>query len=249
MPRAQTQSPRDAEERDPGEIVVFTGDLVGSSKLSATEVADAIRALELASYDLARVLGDSDTLFTEFRGDRARGSPDFSPEWKPRFSSFRGDGWQCLGPAPLYALRSALFFRARLGTYGRQFDTRVSIGIGSGSLPDEPDLVGAVGPAFEISGRGLDSMAHAPRFAVGWEAPPETAPLLQAIFALADEVSRNWTPGQARVFARLLLDRQRPSQAALARELDITQQTVAAHLAGGGDWALQEALKAVEGAG
>ena len=90
-------------------------------------------------------------------------------------------------------------------------------------------------------------MPHARRFAVAWQAPPGDAPLLRAVFALADEISRNWTPGQARVFARLLVEKRRPSQEALARDLDITQQTVAEHLAGGGDWALQEALEAVEG--
>ena len=89
-------------------------------------------------------------------------------------------------------------------------------------------------------------MKHARRFTIAWEDPPEGAPLLRAIVALADEISRNWTPGQAKIFARLLLARQRPNQETLARELDITQQSVGDHLSGGGDWALAEALKAVE---
>ena len=72
------------------------------------------------------------------------------------------------------------------------------------------------------------------------------APLIRAIFALADEISRKWTPGQARVFARLLTESPRPSQEKLAAALGITQQSVAEHLTGGGDWALQDALLAVE---
>jgi hypothetical protein len=97
-----------------------------------------------------------------------------------------------------------------------------------------------------LSGRGLDKMAHVRRFAVDWEHPPLVAELIRAIFDLADEISRNWTPAQANVFASLLLETPRPSQEVLARSLNVTQQTVANHLAGGGDWALQNALEALE---
>ena len=172
--------------------------------------------------------------------------PGDGASWDPRFSSFRGDGWQCLVPAPAFALRGALILRARLAALGRPFDTRISIGIGAGELP-ERGLAAATGPAFELSGRGLDDMRHAQRFLIAWEAPPAEAPLLRAVFALADEISRNWTPAQAKVFARLLAEHPRPSQERLAGALGITQQTVAEHLTGGGDWALKEALSAVEG--
>jgi hypothetical protein len=241
MPRSESPSRHEFPE-----IVVFTGDLVGSSKLAPEALADAMRELERASYDVARVWSPADSRVTRFQDDRSRGSPDFPSDWEPRFSAFRGDGWQCLGPEPKHALRGALILRARLSALGRLFDTRISIGIGSGSLTERLDLNIATGPAFELSGRGLDGMEHTRRFAIAWEEPPEEAPLLRAIVALADEISRNWTPGQGKVFARLLLERQRPSQEALARALDITQQTVAGHLSGGGDWALNEALKAVE---
>ena len=217
---------------DYAEVVVFTGDLVDSSKLSPDDLADAMRALESASGDMVRELGLSPSSF---------------PEPEPRFSSFRGDGWQCLGPAPRFALRGALLMRAHLGMLGRSFDTRISVGIGSGRVTDTPDLNVASGPAFELSGRSLDAMPYVRRFSVAWEDPPEQAGFVQAIFSLADEISRKWTPAQAKVFARLLVERQRPSQEKLASELGIRQQTVADHLAGGGDWALQEALKAVEG--
>ncbi len=232
MPQSQSQTAR----QEFPEIVVFTGDIVGSSKLTADELAEAIRVLELASYDVARIWGTA--------GSNGRDSP---PDRISRFSSFRGDGWQCLGPEPAFALRGALILRARLGTLGRSFDTRISIGVGSGRLTEDPNLNLAAGRAFELSGRGLDDIRHSRRFAVAWEDPPTTAPLLRAIFSLADEISRNWTPGQARVFAQLLLEKQRPNQEALARTLDITQQSVGEHLAGGGDWALQDALDAVEG--
>ena len=210
--------------REP-EIVVFTGDLVGSSKLAPEAIAEAMRALEAASV-LLSALG---------------------PGQAPRFTRFRGDGWQCRGPRPRFCLRAALMLRAHLAALGRSFDTRISIGVGAGILdPEAPTLDGATGPAFEISGRGLDKMAHAPRFAVGWETQPEGARLIQAIFGLSDEISRNWTPAQARVFAAALGPRQRPSQEALARDLDITQQAVTKHLAGDGEKRLREALQALE---
>lgn len=211
--------------RDFDEIVVFTGDLVGSSKLPSDDLAKAMRALELASLEVARSFG---------AGGAAR------------FSAFRGDGWQCVGPRPVHALRGALVMRAHLAALGRPFDTRVSVGVGSGWIIDQPGLDVASGPAFELSGLGLDGIGQNRRFAVAWERPPREAPLIRAIFALADEISRKWTPGQANVFARLLTESPRLSQEKLAAALGITQQSVAEHLAGGGDWALRDALLAVE---
>lgn len=220
-----------SQSQDFPQIVVFTGDLIGSSKLSPPELSEAMRTLELAFYEAVRSW---------------RASSAVASDWQPRFSSFRGDGWQCIGPEPAFALRGALILRAHLSSLGRPFDTRISIGIGAGHLPDGA-LNTATGPAFELSGHGLDEMRYVRRFGIAWDRPPADAPLLRAIFSLADEISRKWTPGQAKVFARLLVERPRPSQEALARSLGITQQSVAEHLAGGGDWALKEALAAVEG--
>lgn len=216
MPQSQSQT-------SPTTLTVFTGDLVASSRLTPQALAEAMQALEQGAGALGRL-----------------GVP------APRFAPFRGDSWQCLGPAPGLALRGALLMRAHLGALGRPFDTRISVGVGNGWLP-EAGLNLASGPAFELSGKGLDGLEHARRLAIFWERPPAEAALVRAIMALADEISRKWTPGQARVFARLLAERPRPSQEALARSLGITQQSIAEHLAGGGDWALQEALRAVEG--
>lgn len=225
---AQSRSPSQGQSRqDFPEIVVFTGDLVGSSRLAPDDLSEAMRALGVASRAMARL-------------------PGSAPGWEPRFSSFRGDGWQCVGPEPRFALRGALLLRARLGMLGRPFDTRISVGIGSGWLTDAPNLDIASGAAFEMSGRSLDAMKGPARFAIAWENPPRDATLVQAIFALCDEISRKWTPKQAEVFTHILPESSRPNQETLARALGRTQQTVAEHLTGGGDWALQEALRAVE---
>lgn len=221
-----------------GEIVVLTGDLVNSSKLDPNQVREALHVLDTASRDIASVWG------TSVPRDRAAPSSDHPA----RFSAFRGDSWQCLGPRPSLSLRAVLILRARLRTLGRAFDTRISIGIGKADLPDLPDLNTASGPAFELSGRNLDKMERARRFAIAWQTPPLEAPLVQAVFALADEISRNWTPHQARTFGLRLGDRRLPTQESLAQTLDITQQSVAKQLSGGGDWALLQALTAMEGA-
>ncbi|TPE47383.1 helix-turn-helix transcriptional regulator [Amaricoccus solimangrovi] len=230
MPQSQSQ-----RRRDYAEIVVFTGDLVASSKLSPDQLGQAMATLEEAYGDVSRAWAAR----PGGAGNSAE-APDYG------FSAFRGDSWQCLGPDPAFALRWALILRARLGALGRAFDTRISVGIGSGWLSEQDGRAIASGPAFELSGRGLDSIGQNRRLAIAWEKPPREAPLIRAVFALADEISRNWTPGQARVFARLLVGMPRPSQETLAGALDITQQTVATHLAGGGDWALREALEALE---
>jgi hypothetical protein len=205
------------------ELTVLTGDIVASSRLSTHELNSAFLTLESASSEVMRLWGHGHT----------------------RFTRFRGDGWQCLGPVPPKLLRALLYLRARLRSLGRNFDTRISAGIGPGELVEDSDLSGAAGGAFEAAGEGLDRMSHAARFAAAWAELPAGAGSTEAIFALCDEVSRRWTPRQAEVFSiRLALDK---TQTEIAEDLEITQQSVARHLTAGGDWALGQALDALEG--
>ena len=165
----------------------------------------------------------------------------------PRFTRFRGDGWQCLAPCRKMALRATLFLRAHVRALDRDADTRVSAGVGAGTLPGQDDLAAASGPAFEISGRGLDEMARAQQFAVAWASPPAAAGLTGAIFALTDEISRLWTARQAET----LIETLAPGDAAqreIAGKRGVSQQAIAKRLSAGGDWALQRALAAVEAA-
>jgi hypothetical protein len=162
-----------------------------------------------------------------------------------RFTRFRGDGWQCLAPAPPRALRAALFLRAHLHALDRDADTRVSVGIGPGALPADDGLAAATGPAFEASGRGLDRMARAQQFAVAWADPPPAAAVIAAVYALSDEISRLWTPRQAEVLIESLSPGEE-SQEALAAQHGVSQQAIAKRLSGGGDWALRRALAALE---
>lgn len=206
------------------DLVVLTGDIVGSSRLGPERLDAAMGALERAAAEDLSHWGAGET----------------------RFTRFRGDGWQCLGPPGGYWLRGLLLLRARLRALGREFDTRVSVGIGAGRLAAGPGLADAGGAAFEISGRGLETMGHARRFAMARAGPPALpAEAADAILALSDEVSRRWTPRQAEVFAvRLLSDDA--GQATLASVLGMTQQAVAKHLSAGGNLALSRALAAFE---
>jgi hypothetical protein len=207
----------------PQTLAVLTGDLVASSRLPPPLRDGAFEALGAAAGRIAAWQGSG--------GDG-------------RFSRFRGDGWQMILARPALALRACLFLRASLRTLDRRLDSRISIGVGPASLPQNGALAAASGPAFEASGRGLDHMARVERFVFAAPDAPETG-LRRAVVALADEISRRWTARQARVFAAALQP-EAPVQAAIADALDISQQAVAKHLQAGGDWAIRRGIMAFE---
>lgn len=201
---------------------VLTGDIVRSARLGPAGLDAAMAALA--------------------RGAAAAGA------WTgtaPRFTRFRGDGWQCLAPSPALALRAALLLKAHLRREGRGLATRIAIGIGPGELPEGDDLAAAGGPAFRAAGEALDTMRRSARLALAWAEPPPDAALRRALALLADEIARRWTPVQAAALVAALQPAP-PIQTALAAELGISQQMVAKHLAAGGHGALLAALDAVE---
>lgn len=205
-------------------LAVFTGDIVRSAKLPPDGLDRSLAVLEAGATEAWSWAGNPGG---------------------PRFTRFRGDGWQCLAVSDVLALRTALLLRARIRGLGRAFDTRISIGIGPGEIGSGTTLASASGPAFEVSGGGLDRIGRADRLIVGWSAPATCSRSIAAVFALADAISRRWTMRQAAVFARSLPPGA-PSQEAIARDLGVTQQTVARHLAAGSDHALRQAIDALE---
>jgi hypothetical protein len=204
------------------EIAVLTGDIIRSSRLAPEALDAAIGALAAGAAAMSSWEGSRDA----------------------RFSRYRGDGWQCLAPSPAMALRATLFLRAHLRALDGP-DTRISVGIGTASLPASGDLSAAGGPAFETSGRGLDKMARAQQFAIAWAEPPAGAAVIGAVFALSDEISRLWTARQAEVLVETLSPGEE-LQEALAAQRGVSQQAIAKRLSAGGDWALQRALAALE---
>lgn len=218
--------PQSQPETSSPTVAVLTGDIVRSSRLAPGALDAAMAALARGAAAMAA-----------WEGARPA-----------RFTRFRGDGWQCLAPSPAAALRATLFLRAHLRALDRDTDTRISVGIGPGTLPPGDGLSAAAGPAFEVSGRGLDRMPRVQQLAIAWAAPPAEAAIVGAVFALCDEISRLWTPRQAEVLIESLSPGDEP-QEALAAQHGISQQAIAKRLSGGGDWALRRALAAVEGTG
>ncbi|OWY10670.1 hypothetical protein B6V74_01170 [Thioclava sp. F42-5] len=127
---------------------VLTGDIVASTRLSASELGAALDAIEGAAAALSPLLRES------------------------HFARNRGDGWQFAIPSPRLQARLALLIRAELRALGEAFSTRIAIAEGDGTLPADSDLNGASGPAFTASGHLLDSLegpriAHAAGGALG----------------------------------------------------------------------------------
>jgi hypothetical protein len=218
MPQSQSQTAGATSD-----LAVLTGDIIKSSRLPPGALDAAMKRLAAAA-----------DMMSGWDGSRPA-----------RFSRFRGDGWQCLAPSPALALRATLFLRANLRSLDRDTDTRVSVGIGPATVPPAGDLAGAGGPAFELSGRGLDKMARPEQLAISWAAPPPAAPVIAALFSLSDEISRLWTPAQAEVLIETLAPGEEV-QEVLAGRHGVSQQAIAKRLSGGGDWAVQRALAALE---
>ena len=112
---------------------VLTGDIVGSTGLSETELADVFRMIEATAREIA-VWQQAST----------------------RLTRSRGDGWQLMLTEPRLALRAALAVMAGVQALGTA--TRVAAATGTGRPGDAATLEAASGAAFIASGRALDTM-------------------------------------------------------------------------------------------
>lgn len=160
----------------------------------------------------------------------------------PRFTRFRGDGWQCMVPAGL-ALRAALLVAARLRAGDAGLQTRIAIGIGAVDSTGSRDLSDAFGPALTTSGRALDHMARGRVWAIAGA----VAPWHDALVALAEWHSARWSREQAEAMA-LTLTTPDMTQSQAANRLGITRQAWQARLSGAGYPAWRPALFAFESA-
>lgn len=115
-------------------LCVLTGDIVGSTELSAAELFEIGQILADASSNLQLVAGP------------------------PHFDIHRSDGWQATFTNRRKALRVALLFRAVLLARNDKYETRIAIALGSESLENK-DISKATSPTFIISGRTLDTMS------------------------------------------------------------------------------------------
>lgn len=194
---------------------VLTGDLIASST-QPERVAQAMAVLKAAAADLSPWSDSS-----------------------PKFTRFRGDGWQFRMPAR-HALRAALLVAARLRAEGA-LATRLAIGIGTLDHAGGRDLSDAFGEAFTASGRALDHMPRGQVWAIAGEVPAWATALL----ALGEWHSARWSREQAQAMAAMLAEPDL-TQGAAADRLGITRQAWQARLSGAGFVAWRPALQAFE---
>ncbi|KEZ76114.1 hypothetical protein [Salinisphaera hydrothermalis] len=209
---------------NPSTVCVLTGDIVKSSALS-TGALDAVMT----------ALGEAASAIGEW--------PD---EDGVRYERFRGDGWQMLIERPAHALRACLFARAAVRWACDDAETR--IGIGLGHVQAGATLAESAGPAFELSGRGLESLGVHQLWRI--EGEPEALAvraLTQGLFAVCDERSRHWTSRQAEIFM-WLAQPDAPLMAEVAEAMSVQPQTVQTHFSRAGGHALLEAVHAFEAA-
>jgi hypothetical protein len=180
-------------------FTVMTGDVVGSSGMTAGTLDDMLESIECASREIAGWDGPDSRLAS--------------------FARRGGDAWQAAFPMPDRSLRASLCIRACLRRMDKAFDTRIAVAADLGTVPPDGDLNRAHGPAFTASGRLLDAlpgpslMSHA---AGGAKA---------AALILADQIASGWTEAQARAVAEMLPPGAGPRAEAASR-LNISRQAV-----------------------
>ncbi len=202
-------------------IAVITGDLVKSTGLPEGRVAVAFEALKTAADQISRW---------------------HDPATPTSFSRNRGDGWQLVLADPRLALRAALFLRAALRSRGKDLATRMAVGIAAGAPPGTTDLNLATGPAFVAAGHALDTMKPPVELRV-----VSDNRALEAVFRLADHLSRGWTQKQAATLVPMLAPGG-ATQQTVAEQQQVTRQAVGQALRSAGYDAISDALRLIEGA-
>lgn len=207
---------------------VLTGDIVGSTKLSSGQMAQARKTLTSCV-----------SVFNLAHKEVVQGGPAF----------YRGDSWQLLLREPKLALRLAILVRARLAAK-LDIKTRISIGMGLVTDTRERSVSLRTGEAFTLSGRALDNITGYFRLT---GALPERfgaiAAWFPSILHLCDALMSSWTRRQAEVVATALQLRN-PTHEAIAASLvpPVAKQSVTDILAGANWRAIAEPIMAFESA-
>ncbi len=203
------------------EWTVITGDVIASSDISPARLDGILLELGAAAGDIENWLLLGETPI------------------QTGFARRGGDSWQFAVNRPNYGLRASLYFRARLRKFDDDIDTRIAAATGDGDVKPGQDLNSAYGPAFTASGRLIDAiqgrtfMSHA------------SGGVNDAVFRLADHISRSWTKAQTRALCLKLPPRSGPNRI-IAEALDISRQAVDQALATAGYYALDAAMQATE---
>ena len=153
------------------QIAVITGDIVNSSGLDEREK------------------NDIQSWFNQLTGENIL--------LKPKF--FRGDSFQ-LAVKPKLGLMLALRFRTELRSRNENNDARVSIGIGEVTSWND-DVLLANGPAFERSGKNLDTLKIKGLRIIIVTGNKELDNELETYCVMADSYISSLTSAQAKVIS------------------------------------------------
>ncbi|MCW1917705.1 hypothetical protein NX862_02970 [Rhodobacter sp. KR11] len=204
------------------EAAILTGDLIGSTEAppGATEAALGLIAQTLIAQALIAPPSDTtETATPHPMATRAEPTP------APRFTLFRGDGWQC-ALAPDQAPRMALRLLACLTAAGG-LQSRIAIGLGAvEDWGKGGDLSQARGSALTASGRALDAMTGLLALAAP-DLPATIAHRDQALIRLWEVIARRWSPAQAEAMDLAL---QGLRQTEIAARLGVSPQAVSLRL-------------------
>jgi hypothetical protein len=210
----------------PGQrYAVLTGDIVGSSKLSAAKRRSVPDALSRAS----------------------RAARSFFRKVVPLDADvFRGDSWQLVVADAKLGLRVALFVRAHLrgNSPGLGLDTRIGIGIGAISFLPQGGVSLGDGPAFRVSGQALEKMPNSRRLELSL-ATGEKPAGVAAVICLMDTLLVRWTEKQGLAVLGALQGLPQSEIAELWGK-PVTQPVVARHLRQAGWEAIHAGLAYVE---
>ena len=198
-------------------IAVLTGDLIGSKKADAHEITKTFQLIETTT----REYGDK-------RG------------FDPRFTRFRGDGWQVIQPEPGLILDFVLTIVSRLRASQESIETRIAVGVGEYTTLGTRDLSDASGDAFFLSGRAIERMSPKRQLYITGDG---IGPSEEALGHLCSFIANSWTSTQATAVA-LALDPSRPKHHEIAEKLAITRQAVQSRLSGAGYPEIEAAVQA-----
>jgi hypothetical protein len=199
---------------------VVTGDIVGFSELSNRERREFHTAFRRSSQKLL-----------DFYAGYLVDKPEI----------FRGDSWQFTIHSIAESLRIALLLRALIRSClpGSHLDVRMSIGIGTVDYLPNDDISSGDGPAYRISGEGLESIERPYRMTIGFQHSLESllTQALQVILTFIDLLAKDWTEAQSEAIAGALVGLTQETIAKEWVETPVTQPAIAQHLERAG-WAV-----------
>ncbi|MBN2732954.1 MAG: hypothetical protein JXR26_11045 [Balneolaceae bacterium] len=205
---------------------VLTGDVINSSDAKGEEKDKLIQLLK------------------EAFGAITKKSKSKNPS--PSFDIFRGDSFQGVLADPAEALKAALIVRTTLirnhsKNEKTDWDARIAIGVGSiDYLPE--NISEGDGPAFRNSGPVLDELKGDFKSAIT-ESSGKYNHEFKTYCAFLDAVINKWTPPQAEIVYRLLLNKTKKE---IGKDLDISQAAVHYRVKAAGWFAIREFLTRYE---